>query len=406
MKEALTPSYTVGIYLSDTGGGHRGAADAIQAGLELLFKSGSLEHANIRFYKEAIPEKCHPMTYWMFVMYQYMARHHTTWIKHYYRLLHFFKPESDLYYGLYRPYLHKLLKLHRPSLIVSVHPMLGHCLTRAVSELNMESGTKVAVVVTDPNEWLWHAWACDRADLIIAPNEIVRRRLLSWNIPPEKIQVLGMPIHPSFLSPPTVTREEFLTSLGLSPNVLTVCLNSSWAGNEHWLNIFRALTKCHRKLQVVFLSGHNDALYSAAMRAASETGIPTAVLPFSNRMADLMASVDVMVTKAGGLTSFQALARRLPIIFDKTIEPMPQEAPTLEMLVKLGVAREMKNPDNLIQIIESIDFPPNRQAALPAEDQLDLTDHAVFDICKSLVRLCNPEFGASGDPERSVENIV
>jgi hypothetical protein len=61
----------------------------------------------------------------------------------------------------------------------------------------------------------------------MAPNEAVRNRLLSWGVRPDKIQVLGMPVHPNFLSPPTVTRAEFLAKLGLSENVFTVCLNSS-----------------------------------------------------------------------------------------------------------------------------------------------------------------------------------
>ena len=71
-------------------------------------------------------------------------------------------------------------------------------------------------------------------------------------------------------------------------------------------------------------------------------------------MADLMNAVDVMVTKAGGLTTFEALARRLPLVLDRTIEPMPQEALTLEMLVKAGVSEELNNPDDIVDIIDEM----------------------------------------------------
>ena len=159
--------------------------------------------------------------------------------------------------------------------------MLGHCLTRAVRELNLDFVVKVAIVVTDPNEQLWRAWGCQNADLIIAPNNSVRNRLFSWDIPKDKIQVLGMPVHPKFLLPPKVSRAEFLRKLGLSPHVFTVCINSSWAGNSHILDIYRTLKKCNRRLQVIFLSGYNQQLYNKAIHAAKETKILTTVLSIS-----------------------------------------------------------------------------------------------------------------------------
>jgi processive 1,2-diacylglycerol beta-glucosyltransferase len=388
MIEPVKNPFTVSLYFSDTGGGHRGAADAIQSGIERVLEGGFPNTANICFVKKSIAEKYHPMTNCMCRVYNYLARHHTKRIKHYYHLLHLIKPESDFFFDLYRPYLSRLVSTDRPRLIVSTHPMLAHSLTRTVRELGLQAQVKVAVVITDPNESLWQAWACDRADLIVAPNEIVRQRLLSWDVSSKKIQVLGMPVHPGFLSPPKVSRKQFLLQLGLVPEVLTVCLNSSWAGNTHWLDMYRAMARCKRRVQVIFLSGHNQALYREATAAAARESIDTVVLPFFDRMSDLMASVDVMVTKAGGLTTYQALARRLPIIFDKTIEPMPQEAPTLKMLVALGVAQECKAPKDLIEIIDNLKVCRDTHASLPTQHQLNLTDHAIYDIAKALLNLC------------------
>jgi UDP-N-acetylglucosamine:LPS N-acetylglucosamine transferase len=216
-----------------------------------------------------------------------------------------------------------------------------------------------------------------------------------------------MPVHPHFLSPTSMSRVDFLNSLGLNPNVFTLCINSGWAGNEHLLSLFHALKKCKRELQIVFLSGYNKSLYEKAHAAAQAIKIPTVILPFYEKMPELMRSVDAMVTKAGGLTSYQAVASRLPLIFDNTIEPMPQEAPTMNMLVNAGIATRLDHAGDIASIIEQIEIVPDKDRALPilpAGYQLDLTDQAVYDISHALLQLSNSHVELK--PSNSVEHVA
>jgi len=379
------------IYYANTGGGHKSAANAIAAGLRAMINKGLFGRAKVSIRRRSIAEKTHPANCHLINLYNHLARYHTTWIKYFYYLIHLIQPDSPLFYRFYRPFVHDMLKEDRPSIIVVVHPMLPQCLTYALEELKIESKVKLAVVITDPNDQLWRGWGAKQADLIVAPNEAVREKLLSWDIPGDKIKVLGMPVHPKFLSPPTLTRSRFLKKLGLSPDLFTVCINSSWAGNEHWLETYRALTNCKRKIQVVFLCGHNEALQQEVRIAASETGIPTAILEFHNKMPDLMNAVDLMVTKAGGLTTYEAVARRLPLVLDNTIEPMPQEAPTMKMIIESGLAKALNKPEDIASIVDSMAVQSTRQTRLPDLHQLDLTDKAIFEIARSVLLLTNAE---------------
>jgi UDP-N-acetylglucosamine:LPS N-acetylglucosamine transferase len=390
-SNVLPQSLTICIYFFATGGGHGSAAEAIKAGIESVIKREASTDVNLSIISQPIPQQSHVLIGCLIALYNYLARHRSTWVKYYYHLLHMLRLESNLYYGLYSASLHDLLKTQQPSLIVAVHPMLAEALAHARHKLNMDHTVKIAVVVTDPNERLWRAWACKRADLIIAPNEIVRTKLLSWGIEAAKIQVLGMPVHPEFLSPPLVSPAEFLSKLGLSANIFTVCINSGWAGNAHLLDTYLALAKCSRKVQAIFLSGHNKKLYENAVCKEQEINIPSAVLPFYDQMSYLMSAVDVMVTKPGGLTTYQALARRMPLVFDNTIEPMPQEAPTMQMLVNCGIASKLNKPEDIAQIIDSMEFRSREKKPLPETYQLNLTDKAIFNIARSLLRLYDPK---------------
>jgi UDP-N-acetylglucosamine:LPS N-acetylglucosamine transferase len=384
-----TKSTNICIYFADTGGGHRSAAQAIKAGIELAAEK---EGRSVHVISQPIIEQSHPINKLLVRAYNYLACYHPTWIKHFYNLIHVAKLESGLHISLCRSYAHNILSMQDPALVVSVHPLLAQALALFLKELGLRPAVKLAVVVTDPNDKLWRAWACEDADLIIAPNNIARDCLLRWGIPADKIQVLGMPVHPEFLSPTATSRADFLNSLGLDPNTFTLCINSGWAGNSHLLSLFYALKKCKRKLQIIFLSGYNKRLYENTLSAAQATNIPTVVLPFYDKMPELMRSVDAMVTKAGGLTTYQAVAARLPLIFDNTIEPMPQEAPTMEMLVNAGVATRLDRADDIAPIVERIDIVPDKDRALPIlpiGHELDLTDQAIYDISHALLQLSN-----------------
>jgi UDP-N-acetylglucosamine:LPS N-acetylglucosamine transferase len=55
-----------------------------------------------------------------------------------------------------------------------------------------------------------------------------------------------------------------------------------------------------------------------------------------------------MVSKLGGLTTFEALACRVPIIADATTPPMPQESGAATMLAKRGAGVLLKRAVDIV----------------------------------------------------------
>jgi UDP-N-acetylglucosamine:LPS N-acetylglucosamine transferase len=149
--------------------------------------------------------------------------------------------------------------------------------------------------------------------------------------------------------------------------------------------IYRALKAVKRKVQVVFLCGHNVKLYESLKKEVKQSPIPTAVLPFHDSMADVMAACDLMVTKAGGLTSFEGVARRLPMAIDMITTPMPQEYGTARMLVEQGLATAIEKADDIVGVVEKMTCRRDLEAKpLPLKHQLDQVN-AIFNISESLI---------------------
>ncbi len=373
------------IVFSDTGGGHRSAVDALTAAI----KDAAASDPNYRIVQvtsENIVEHTHSINKHFVQLYNYLLRHHQPAMKYYYDLLHFLKPnESELGYWISRSYLTQWFTKQAPSVVVSMHPMTNHYIARAMREIGIKDYTKLITVITDPNADLWRGWSCAESDLIIAPNEIVFNKLIDWGMAPEKVAVVGMPVHPDFLKEPSVDRATFLSHLGLCPDTLTVCVNAGWAGGGNMLAVLKSLRAIARPIQVIFLCGHNHALYDDAVDMAADLPFSISVLPFHDRMSDLMKAADLMVTKAGGLTTFQAVASRLPLVLDCITNPMPQERGTVDILLDGGLARKLTSPEDILDIVNSASIVTDRHRALPPVHNLD-HDAAVYEIARLVLQ--------------------
>jgi UDP-N-acetylglucosamine:LPS N-acetylglucosamine transferase len=79
-----------------------------------------------------------------------------------------------------------------------------------------------------------------------------------------------------------------------------------------------------------------------------------------------MQSANVMVSKLGGLTTFEALACRLPIIADATTPPMPQEAGTVDLIEKRGAGILLANSIDIVPTIQNLLDDSVKYAAMKA----------------------------------------
>jgi UDP-N-acetylglucosamine:LPS N-acetylglucosamine transferase len=386
------PNFKIALCFSDTGGGHRSAVEAIEAGISEIAQLEPRGHQfDVRI--ENIVEETHPINRFFVDLYNFLLRHNQSAMRYYYWFVETFRPnDSELGYRLIQKNLSRFLDEAQPDVLVSVHPMCNHYLARALNDADRAGKTKLVTVVTDPNGNFWRGWACSAADLTLVPNELGKRQLIDWEVAKEKIQVVGMPVHPDFTKPPTTGAEEFRHHLGLYRHCLTVCLNAGWAGGGNMLAIYRQLQELTSAIQVIFLCGHNRRLYEQVKREAHKSHIPTAVLPFHDRMSDLMNAVDLMVTKAGGFTTFEALARRLPLAIDMITPPMPQEMGTVNIMIEQGLAFPIYEAEDILPAIDKFQMVADRlRNNLPAVHELDRTD-AVYETARAIMGFCDPAY--------------
>ena len=350
------------IITSATGGGHTSAAAAIADGLKRFSAPGCL--VNIA---RAI-EESHFLAQKLAEFYNYLLRYHQPLMKYYYAAIERFKPnESNLIYRLGANYLKQLFERFCPQIVISVHPMTQHLFARMMRELGLLDTIPLVTVVTDPCYGFWRGWACEDVSLYLVATEEARQQLIDYGIQPEKIKICGIPIHPKFQSEDDQDRIIARSELGLDPDKFTVFVNAGWIGGGNIPHIFEQLVDQSEQLvntQAIFVAGNNQQLQRDAEVIARRSAFPIKIIGYTDAMEKVMRAADVMVSKLGGLTTFEALASKLPIIADVTTTPMPQESQTANLLVRHKAGILLERATDIVPLVRRLVGDPAEHAAM------------------------------------------
>src|SRR5262249_51959183 len=133
--------------------------------------------------------------------------------------------------------------------------------------------------------------------------------------------------------------------------------------------------------QAIFLAGHNHELRDRIGAIARRAPFPTKVIGYTTVMEKLMNAADVMVSKLGGLTTFEALASRLPIIADTTTSPMPKETQTAPLISRHNAGVLLKRTGDIAPTIRRLLSDPAEHAAM----RLAASRIAIPDATKRIV---------------------
>jgi UDP-N-acetylglucosamine:LPS N-acetylglucosamine transferase len=187
--------------------------------------------------------------------------------------------------------------------------------------------------------------------LYLVASEEARQQLIDYGVAPERIKISGMPVHPKFAYPGEEAAQAARRALGLDAEKFTVFVNAGWIGGGNIPQIFRELVRGELDVQAIFLAGKNEDLRAVAESIATDAPFPVKVIGYSDEIEKLMSAANVMISKLGGLTTFEALACRVPIIADVITDPMPQEAGTAKLIAQRGAGVMLNRASDVVNVV-------------------------------------------------------
>lgn len=378
-------SQNVLILTSNTGGGHRSAANALENSLHCLSPGQILVKIT------QVLEESHYLNRKAAELYNFLLRDHQDLMRYYFWAIQKLKPnESKLIFKSAMGYGLRLFEKVVPNVIVSVHPMTQHFFAYILKKLNLQGRIPILTVVTDPYHGFWRGWACEDVSQYYVATDDAKQQLIAFGVGSHKIQVVGMPVHSKFSPVNAMEKRDFKQSLGLDPDKFTVFMNAGWIGGGNIPQIYDALiregSRIGLDIQTVFLAGHNEALRQEAEVMAQSAQFPVRVMGYIDGIDGLMKASDIMVSKLGGLTTFEALSCQLPMIADVVTPPMPQEAQTAHFLEKTGAGILLHQPDEIVSVVKSLLESPVRyhdlQQAAAAHGRPGASDRIARDVLR------------------------
>ena len=352
MNKATSRKPHIVFYFSDTGGGHRSAAEAIIEAIHLEYKS-KFTTEMVDFFKDYAPRPFNHAA----EMYPYMVRAPHLWSAGFHatdgraraRVL------TTTMWPIARQAARSLVQSHPADLIVTVHPFANSFALRALGSNRPPFINVVTDMVTT------HAlWYDNRADLILVPTEIARERAIKYNMPPEKVRVVGLPVADRYCQPSgrkSTLRKKLGWPLG-KPIILMV---GGGEGMGPLAKTAQAIDASGLNVGLVIVCGRNQSLKASLESHKWEN--PTSIYGFTRDMPNFMRASDFIVTKAGPGTIAEALNAELPIILYSKLPG--QEDGNVTFVQQEGAGVWAPNPQDAVRTLTRwISRPEERQKVI------------------------------------------
>jgi processive 1,2-diacylglycerol beta-glucosyltransferase len=219
---------------------------------------------------------------------------------------------------------------------------------------------KLIAVVTDfiPHSY----WVYDEIDFYSVGSQDAKETLLKKGVPEEKIKLYGIPIDHKFSQ--SLDKNSIASELGITLNKPTVLVMGGGHGLGPISNLIKSIDNSGLDLNLLVVAGINKKLLGVLKKIKFKNKIN--IYGYIDYVDKLMTVSDILLTKPGGITTAEALAKNLPMLI---VKPLPgQEQNNTNFLLRQGVVHKaedikdtvdklkylLKNPSEIKRIKENM----------------------------------------------------
>jgi len=376
------------ILAAGVGSGHLRAAEAVEAAFRQLHPEALVRNIDVLTLGTPMFRRCYGGMYLdcvnkapliLRIAYNLMDRPRVCGAPSRLDRLRLFLEEINL-----RPFLELL---RQPwDLVINTHFLPGEI----IADLRRKNQLAVPQVMVTTDFETHHLWITEPCEHYFTATEEAALYLQKQGVQPEKLSVVGIPIHPAFRE--TKERAACRERHGLSGDDRpVVLLLAGGHGVGRIDQMFRALLEVEEPLQLVAVTGRN-----ATAKRRLEGIIPPArhrvkVLGYSTCMDELLRAADLVMSKPGGLTTSEALACGTPMVI---VDPVPgQEERNSDLLLENGAAIKGNHLLTLAPKVTALLRDPARLAELQANARRLGRPEAAFEVVQRSLAL----LGSSAD---------
>lgn len=328
------------IFTSEGGGGHLSVSNAIKALCENQY------HVETPLLLSDILRSVDPMKALTLNMINSESWYNILLKRQHIALANMFSSIGLVYFKLRKQKIISLLDSYiqqtRPDCIVSVAPIFNaHIL--AVAE---KYTIPFIIVPTDLNMGLFVNGLVKPtyAKLRIThpfPDPMIVSQLINKQIHPELCIPTGYPIRPAFTAPSS--RFQLKDEFGIPRELPCVTLLMGAQGSSKIITFFNELIRLQTPVNLIICLGRNEELRTTLNQIPLPEHIKVTLFGFTDRMHDILAMTDILITKSGSSSVSEAIATNTPMILDGTGPVLSWERLNHDFIEKNGLGISLKD---------------------------------------------------------------
>jgi processive 1,2-diacylglycerol beta-glucosyltransferase len=273
------------------------------------------------------------------------------------------------------------------DLVISTHFLP----VEIIASLRQQNKVRVPHVTVTTDYETHRLWVNQPCDLYFTATEEGSRYLQYWGVPADHCCVSGIPIHPIFSRPKDIA--ECRARHGLVGGRPVILQMAGGFGVGPVEKLFRALLDVERPLEIAVVAGRNEVVKKKLQSIVPPARHRVKVWGFTDQIDELMCSADIVLSKPGGLTTSESLARGAMMAI---VNPTPgQEFRNSDYLLENAAAIKINNIGTLAYKMDQLLADPARVAFLKSNALRLARPRAAFEVAaRSLLLLPEHRRGA------------
>lgn len=249
---------------------------------------------------------------------------------------------TGLLLKIFKDKIYNIILEEKPDLIISTH-----CFTVGLIGYLKKNGLIDIPFISIVTDYEAHQIYINKnVDAYIVSNNDIAETLIGQGIPEDKIFPYGIPIKTEFLSRQTLDP--------IKEKPFQILLMAGSLGHKSMEKVLKRVVSMEGNYRVVVVCGKNKELKKSIQSKYYNLIKCNKIIlyGFTNDIPNIMENSDIIITKPGGLTVSEAIAKKLPMIIPYYIPGHEKE--NLDFLVKNGLAIYVDKIDNIKKLLEFV----------------------------------------------------
>jgi len=241
--------------------------------------------------------------------------------KRFFRLMQACYLLSRWYYHLLSPLLIKkttaYLKQERPDLVISIVPIVNNIIAESCKKLDIP--LLIIPPDLDVGFYTQDLRGPHSKKLFIAlpfDNLMSRKSLTSANIPEDQIFTIAFPLRHDFFEKKDI--KSIKQEYEITDNCPVILLMMGAQGNHGSYTFTKEIIQLKEPIHLFVCIGKNETVKKALKTIDFPAHIAPHIIGYTDRISDLMAVADIMISKTGIVSVMEGLYSDVPIIADQT----------------------------------------------------------------------------------------